>query len=297
MRALDSALQVQGLALLFTAIYQTFRSQLTLFHAICVLHLLSLLGFGLTARGKYGHYGLARRIVLWSIKVLLAAAFLAFVAYIWITAPTFGSQPKCNGSTIYVVFFVSIDATNVVFRYTIMALMIAFLISAAFGTALLGLFASICGIRKKNRVVKDRDIKTFMDILSRIRVRDGQLKSDVRWKWVPSQEDLGFMATRTLINVYGVLMLELTISRNDLGSDEREWTFGQIIAIFLLLGVAAEVFNLVLAKIDTKSEEKPDEEEAAQQTQLMIEEHAEHAEEEGEEGSSIPLEIVLPARV
>src|SRR5947209_913742 len=40
--AVESALGVQGLALLCTAIYQTFRHNLTLFHAICVIHLLAL---------------------------------------------------------------------------------------------------------------------------------------------------------------------------------------------------------------------------------------------------------------
>jgi hypothetical protein len=90
LRALEAALQVQGLALLCTATYQTIRTQLTLFHAICVLHLLSLLGVGLTARGKYGHKGRIRRFVLWGIKAILSAAFIAFVLYIWITAPKFG---------------------------------------------------------------------------------------------------------------------------------------------------------------------------------------------------------------
>src|ERR1700710_1290585 len=84
-RSLDSALQLQGLALLCTAIYQTFRNQLTLFHAICVLHLLSLLGLGLTSRKKYGHKGRTRLMVLLGVQMVIACAFSAFVGYIWIT--------------------------------------------------------------------------------------------------------------------------------------------------------------------------------------------------------------------
>ena len=111
-RTLDPALQIQGLALLCTAIYQTFRNQLTLFHAICVPHLLSLLGLGLAARGKYGHTGRYRRSVLWTAKGLISAAFVSFLGYVWAIAPRFGSQPECNATTLYVVFWVNIKATN-----------------------------------------------------------------------------------------------------------------------------------------------------------------------------------------
>lgn len=45
--------------------------------------------------------------------------------------------------------------------------------------------------------------------------------------------------------------MELTVLRNNLGPDERKWTFGQVLAVFLLLGVAAEVANILLAKLDS----------------------------------------------
>jgi hypothetical protein len=100
-QALNSALQLQGLALLCTAIFETIERQLTLFHALCVLHLLSLLGFGLVAQRKYSGGGLNRWLVLAFLRVLIASAFVALTAYIWLTAPTFGSQPECNADTVY----------------------------------------------------------------------------------------------------------------------------------------------------------------------------------------------------
>ncbi|KAF2257679.1 hypothetical protein CC78DRAFT_201667 [Lojkania enalia] len=289
LRALDAALQVQGLALLCTAIYQTIRTQLTLFHAICVLHLLSLLGVGLTAWGKYGHKGRVRRFVLWGIKAILSAAFIAFVSYIWITAPKFGRQPECNASTKYVVFFVSIDATNDVFRYTIMALMISTLVAAVFGFMIIGafsaVFAAFFGIHKKSRLVEKADVEMAKNIFSRITVKDGQLPVNNTWTWMPNQHDVGYMFARTLINLYMILMLELTISRNDLGEDEKRWTFGQIIAIFLLLGVAAEVCNIILAQIDSKLDKKAEEELELEQKNvrqpLQIQESGDHSEDEG----------------
>jgi hypothetical protein len=49
-----------------------------------------------------------------------------------------------------------------------------------------------------------------------------------------------------------IVSLEQTISRNDLDPEEKGWTFGQVIAIFLLLGVANELLNVLLASWDRK---------------------------------------------
>ena len=57
-------------------------------------------------------------------------------------------------------------------------------------------------------------------------------------------------------NIYAIVSLEQTISRNHLDDEERDWTFGQILAIFMLLGVANELLNLFLAGLDRKAEER-----------------------------------------
>ncbi|KAL8786284.1 MAG: hypothetical protein Q9213_002879 [Squamulea squamosa] len=258
-RALNSALQIQGLALLCTAINQTFRKQLTLFHAICVLHLLSLLGFGLTSRGKYGHQGRYRLSVLWTAKILIAGAFVSFLAYVWATAPRFGSQPECNASTAYVIFWVNINATNIVFRYAILVLMVLAVTLAVMNGLVGGLTAAwCCGIRDENREVRSGDLAAMITILSRVQIRERRIK------WALQQQNLGDGILRTLVNVYGIVMLELTVHRNNLSSEEQGWTFGQILAIFLLLGVVAEVLNVLLAKLDSKPEKtQPDVENVA----------------------------------
>ena len=73
---------------------------------------------------------------------------------------------------------------------------------------------------------------------------------------------IGHLVLRTLVNVYGIVMLELTILRNDVSPAERPWTFGQVLAVFLLLNVVVEVFNMLLANIDPKEKENTDEESA-----------------------------------
>jgi len=56
-------------------------------------------------------------------------------------------------------------------------------------------------------------------------------------------------------DIYAIVSLEETISRNHLDPAERDWTFGQLLAIFVLLGVMNELLNLVLASVDRKKEE------------------------------------------
>ncbi|PQE33831.1 hypothetical protein CJF32_00010830 [Rutstroemia sp. NJR-2017a WRK4] len=264
-RSLDSALQLQGLALLFTAIYQTFRTQLTLFHAICVLHLLSLLGFGLTARGQYGTKGRNRRFVLLTSKFLIAGAFLAFAGYIWATAPSFGSQPECNSTTVYMVFGVSIIATNVVFRYVVLGLMIATVMGTAIMMMCFGAIgACMCGIRRKDRIVRSDDVALASHVLSKIRFDNG------KGKLAAIQSEIIGVVLRTGVNVYAIVTLEQTIKRNDVGPEEREWSFGQVLAIFMLVGVAVEVLSIFLAKMDAREKQKDiDAEQAAGRLQAV----------------------------
>jgi hypothetical protein len=115
-RSTTSALSLQGLALLCTALVQTSQNQLTLFHAIVVLHLLALLGINLASRGRYRGNELARSLVDIALAALAAAAFVAFNVLVWANAPTFGLQPECNDSTIYVIFGVSVRDTGDVLR-------------------------------------------------------------------------------------------------------------------------------------------------------------------------------------
>ncbi|KAK1826552.1 hypothetical protein QBC39DRAFT_396840 [Podospora conica] len=263
-RSLNSALQLQGLALLCTAIYQTTQQQLTLFHAICVMHLLSLLGFGLVAQRKYepdrgtaaaaAAAGLAaKRNALWRLafaaatRVLVAAAFVALTAYIWVTAPTFGSQPECNASTVYVAFGLSIRATNDVFRYVILALMVAMAVSWVVSLVIGVVVAKCCcgGVRKAARggAAVTEGLTAWAAVYGRAVMAHPTAK---RSGW---QGQVANMLLHMGINVYMIVTLEQIVTRNRLPEEEREWTFGQVLALFLLLGVVVEVGNILLPKV------------------------------------------------
>ncbi|KAK1599102.1 uncharacterized protein LY79DRAFT_536967 [Colletotrichum navitas] len=254
-QAINSALQLQGLALLCTAVYQTFKGQLTLFHAICVLHLLSLLGFGLVAQRRYQGGGLKRWLVMAALRVIIACAFTALTAYIWVTAPTFGNQPDCNASTVYVVFGVSIRATNDVFRYVILALMASMTVGWVLSMVMYVVLAHCCcgGVRSGMKWARqvNPDVEALKKVIGRIKVSDPRFKQNLISGQVVQ------LLIQTGINVYMIVTLEQIVKRNNLSEEEKEWTFGQVLAIFVLLGVVVEVINILLPKLDGDLEGVP----------------------------------------
>jgi hypothetical protein len=254
-QVVNSGLQLQGLALLLTAIVQTFEQQLTLFHALCVLHLLALLGFGLVAQRRYGgsgSAGLRRWVVLALARVVIACAFIALTAYIWLTAKTFGSQPECNASTFYVVFGVKIHATDDVFRYIVLALLASMAVGWVLSMVFAVVFAKCCfagrhGVR--NALVAggrgaNAEIAVFRNVLGRIRITDPRHRENA----VKSQ--IVELLIHTGVNVYMIATLEEIVNWNTVDEAEKEWTFGQILAVFVLLGVVVEVVNILLSKLD-----------------------------------------------
>lgn len=256
-RGVSSALGMQGLALLCTAIYQTFRNDMTLFHAICVVHLLALLGMNLISKGRYAGLGPWRIWFFAVINILALAAFLAFNVYLWVTAPNFGSQPECNPDTIYVVFGVSIKATSPVFRYIILGTIGAS--AAMFILIFTCMLPCLCGLwirRRRRRVNRTGEmsqtrgwIKWFMSASTTESTNEDPPKR------LAGQALLNYTLNRAAycgLCIYLIVSLEQTIQRNTLDPEEGGWTFGQVIAIFLLLGVANEFLNVILASWDRK---------------------------------------------
>lgn len=255
-RGVSSALGMQGLALLCTAIYQTFRNELTLFHAICVVHLLALLGLNLISKGRYAGFGPWRLWCFVFIQVIALGAFIAFNVYLWVTAPHFGSQPSCNPDTVYVVFGVSIHATSPVFRYIILGTLGAS--AAGFILVFTCMLPCLCGawIRRRRDAqgsaspARKRDCtKWFVQTSTSTEYHSEQREE------LSGQALLNFTLNRAAyigLCIYLIVSLEQTIQRNTLDPQEKGWTFGQVIAIFLLLGVANELLNVVLASWDRR---------------------------------------------
>ncbi|CAG7967291.1 unnamed protein product [Penicillium salamii] len=259
-RGVSSALGMQGLALLCTAIYQTVKGDLTLFHAICVVHLLAILGIDLVNKGRYAGLGPWRLYFFAFLQVLALGAFLAFNIYVWVTAPRFGSQPECNGDTVYVVFGISITAVSPVFRYIILGTL--GLVVASYAIVFICMLPCLCvfyGHRKRNPSSGNRIegqtrgwINWFVEVNSPAYQRDPGPPERLH-----GQALLKYTLNRVAycsFCVYLIVSLEQTIQRNELDPEEKGWTFGQVIAIFLLLGVANELLNVFLAGWDRRQD-------------------------------------------
>ncbi|EJT74608.1 hypothetical protein GGTG_08448 [Gaeumannomyces tritici R3-111a-1] len=271
-RASSAALGLQGLALLCTAIAQTAQRRLTLFHAVAVQHLLALLGVNLAARGRYRR---RRRVATLdaAVAALAAAAFAAFDVYVWVKAPGFGSQPDCNGSTVYVVFGVSVGATDDVFRYVVLA---TFAVVPAFfvvvvlvslpcciaalrslrgnrgggGGSAWRVQGSCCGWNAPGDGSGSDDDDGDSDVES-VRRRHGSDASEER----PDpriSEGLRAVAY-AVFSIYAIISLEQMIERNHLSEEEREWSFGQVIAIFLLGGTFYELAQVIISGIGARA--------------------------------------------
>jgi hypothetical protein len=149
------------------------------------------------------------------------------------------------------VFGVSIRATDVVFRYVVLGLMIATVMGTAIAMMCFGAIgACMCGIRRKDRIVRSDDVAMASQVLSKIRFDNG------KGKLAAIQSEIIGVVLRTGVNVYAIVTLEQTIQRNDIGPEEREWSFGQVLAIFMLVGVAVEVLSIFLAKMDAREKQK-----------------------------------------
>jgi hypothetical protein len=203
-----------------------------------VIHLLALLGLNIVSQGHYQGLGPIRILTLLAITVISGGAFVAFNAYVWAIAPTFGSQPDCNDSTIYVVFGVSIPATAPVFRWIIIATLsiipVGILITLLFALPCLACFwwcrrrhhEGWVTTRHYNNPPQDPDSSKTKELVSTIAL--------------------------VVFSIYAIVSLEQTILRNNLDPAEKDRTFGQILAVFLLLGVANELLNLVSASLDRR---------------------------------------------
>lgn len=224
------------MALLCTSWYQATHDQLTLFHAIVVIHLLALLGVNMASRISSKGPNKVRFFMNSFLVVCATATFIGFNVYVWVRAPDFGSQPECNDSVVYVLFGQSIQATNNVFRYIILATLAAppagFIIFLLIGAPCW--VASCCFYRRHFRDFDPPSTTvTFEEDASSISEGKG------------AREFIQVMAY-IAFSIYAIVSLEQMIKRNPVSEEETEWSFGQIIALFLLLGPTVDFMNAVV---------------------------------------------------
>ncbi|KXX80195.1 hypothetical protein MMYC01_204225 [Madurella mycetomatis] len=224
--AIESSLGVTGLAIFLTALITTARQSLSLFHALCIFHLIGIVGISARPRGRY-QTGLVRKYVFTTFYVLVTAGSLAYLIYVFATAPTFGSNPECNHSTVYVLFGVDIPATSPVFRWMLVAVLAILLLG-------------ICGWLLSAVCIS-------VDVILRREpgLHEGDNEQKKERKQAP-YELIGRLAG----TIYLAVMLELMMKRNALAPGADLWGFGQVLAMTMLVGPLIELASLMLGKVD-----------------------------------------------
>jgi hypothetical protein len=224
------------MALLCTSWYQATHNQLTLFHAIVVIHLLALLGVNMASRISSKGVNKVRYFMNSFLVLCAMGTFIGFNVFVWVHAPDFGSQRECNDSVVYVLFGQSIQATNKVFRYIILATLAAppagFIIFLLIGAPCW--VASCCFYR--------RHFRDFDSQPTSMTVKDDASSISEGKRAHEFIRVLVYIA----FSIYAIVSLEQMIKRNLVSEEETEWSFGQIIALFLLLGPTVDFMNAVV---------------------------------------------------
>jgi hypothetical protein len=167
-----------------------------------------------------------------ALYVIALAGSLSYLIYVFATAPTFGSNPECNDTIKYVLFGINISATNSVIRWLFVAgfgfIMLGFALWLLFAAR--GLCSMICGC---------------------FRGENGGLGSVQSSNDHPRRrKPFWTVVGHTLGSVYVIVMLELIIRRNQLGPGINEWTFGQVLAMMMLVGPLIELTSSMLGEKD-----------------------------------------------
>jgi hypothetical protein len=226
-------LGVTGLALFLTSVINSARRTMTLFHAICLFHLLALVGISVSPKGRYPMTMMRYLASRW-LYYLAACMFLASAVYLFAKAPTYGSQTECNAVVVIVIFGVNVRATSAIFRWIFVAALALLLFGVVIYCVAM-CFVFICCSESRRWFPEANESATGND--------DSDLWS------IPKDRSLAYLLGRLGACSYVIGMLELMIRRNKVSSDESLWTFGQVLAMVMLVGPVIEIFSLTLGRL------------------------------------------------
>jgi hypothetical protein len=190
------------------------------------------------------------------LRFTAVAGYIGLSFYIWGTAPTFGSQPDCNKETSYVLLWANPmpgdDSQGVRFVMPVVASVFA-LVWLTNGWHPFGLFGLVLNGQGYGIPGDVRYLALFRAKVARVHENPNATMSDLlaarpAGLFTSSERiyRIGEICANTAVYIYMIVALELMHVRNKISHEEQDWSFGQIIALFLLLGVVWEVLDVVL---------------------------------------------------
>ncbi|KAF8478156.1 hypothetical protein DFH94DRAFT_82722 [Russula ochroleuca] len=239
-----------SMGLLLTAIIQTAQHQLSLFHAIFILHILYSIGVWVSPIGTY-HLTRSRIAMFVLVQFLSIISFVAWGLYLWVNVKDFGSQPECNDRIEYVIFFFfTVRATAPWLRRLWIAFFAIFgaqVLAGLVGTAAIFLFVK----REKKR---EEEWSEGMD-------------SDAGWVRTETRETRPLAVnewyfhldtSRLFHAIYATFVLERTVARNashilpdgtNIGRGvvqvDDAWEFGQVLSVVMIIVNLKEVLHFL----------------------------------------------------
>ena len=109
-----------GIILHLTTFLYAGQHQLDLFHALCIFHLVGVVGFSIrSSTSEGGSDSKTSSMSKIALRIFYYGALFGFfisMIYVFSTAPHFGANPDCNYNAKYVIFGIDVSATNPVFR-------------------------------------------------------------------------------------------------------------------------------------------------------------------------------------
>ncbi|KAF8317154.1 hypothetical protein DL93DRAFT_2055894 [Clavulina sp. PMI_390] len=234
---LEQAAGLNGTALLITTVIQSNLGQLDAYHAIVALHLLVLLGVG-TISFDLDRHRKARFLIYCVTMLVLLGIFTAWWLYVWITIPSFGvanfasGNPMCNHTVKLVVLFANVRLTAPWLRWMFVANGV---VSAIGLIVLAGMTLGVIRGDHQDSKVHELPPRPNHDPFSILRylydLREARPMLDI---------------SRAFFTIYGIVMLELIVARNDIARGENVWSFGQVLAMLVTLSGIKEVVEFFL---------------------------------------------------
>jgi hypothetical protein len=219
----ERSMGITGLAVLLTAFIYAGQHKLDLFHALCVFHLVGLVGISISPhQQKFESQEPISRRINAALYYFGITGFFIFLIYVFATAPHFGSVPECNADVKYVIMGIDAPATNPVFRG---------LFIASFGLSIIAIIFFL---------------GTNLD---------KKLSEQFTWlrHSIPGKQGAR-VASDTAGRAYIIAMTELMIQRNTIGESKSNWGFGQVLAMVMLIGPCVDLVSHYMGdKIDNSS--------------------------------------------
>lgn len=249
-KTVNYSLVVQGSALASTTVFYASKGQLTLFHALCISHLMLLSTLGLfpclDLHGQGARMKVHHPVRFRTHQILSMFCWLhiwAVVTYVWMSAPTFGSLPNCNHETIFVLFGADIMATRPTLRWTMVALCLSVICFSA------GLCALSCCCNRMRRRRRTRlpsgSLTGVADqeavVASTAPAMGAHFDSDPPLNGHALRQLWLYTIARNMVGAYLITTLELMIKRNNVAVAENRFSFGQVFVVYTLSGPVSDL--------------------------------------------------------